>query len=74
MPTDWPGIAGRYIVLIGILSLAREAFLLLRKQWVGEVQARVERKLTIGLVSHLFRQSLQTLSKWPSPLKLIQSA
>lgn len=63
MATDWPSIAFRYIVLIGLLSLGREVFLMLRKQWVGDVQARVERNLTIGLVSHLFRQTLQSLSK-----------
>lgn len=61
--SQWWGIAVRFTLLIAVSALAREAFYLLRKRMVSFVTARVERNLTIGLVSHLFRQSLQSLSK-----------
>jgi ATP-binding cassette, subfamily B, bacterial len=61
--TDWLAISLRFMVLIGVFALAREIFFLVRKRLVSTVCTRVERNLTIGLVSHLFRQSLQSLSK-----------
>ncbi len=61
--TNWTSIALRFIVLIGICSLARELLFLVRKRMVSAVCTRVERNLTVGLVSHLYRQSLQSVGK-----------
>lgn len=63
MGDQWFMIALRYTCWIGLLTLGREVFLLVRKQMVGAVNARIERNLTIGLVSHLYRQTLQSLAK-----------
>ncbi len=61
--TGWTGIAVRFIVGIGCLFFAREILFLIRKRLVSAVCTRVERNLTVGLVSHLYRQSLQTVGK-----------
>lgn len=63
MATDWVSIALRYMIWIAVCALAREVFLLMRKRMVSAVSTTVERKLTVGLVSHLYRQSLQSLSR-----------
>ncbi len=61
--TDWKGIAVWFIFLIGACLLARELLFLVRKRLVSAVCTRVERNLTVGLVSHLYRQSLQSVGK-----------
>ena len=60
---DWTSIAVWFIFLIGACSFAREILFLIRKRMVSAVCTRVERNLTVGLVSHLYRQSLQTVGK-----------
>jgi ATP-binding cassette, subfamily B, bacterial len=62
-PASWTTIALQFIVLIGICSLARELLFLIRKRLVSLVCTRVDRNLTVGLVLHLYRQSLQSMSK-----------
>lgn len=63
MAQNWLRVSLGFMLCIGLLALAREIFFLIRKRLVSTVCTRVERNLTIGLVSHLFRQSLQSLSK-----------
>ena len=60
---QWIGIALYYLVLIGGAVLLRETFQAGSKYVVRLACARIDRDLTVGLVAHLFRENLLTLSK-----------
>ncbi len=59
----WVGIALFYLALIGGAVLLRETFQAGSKYVVRVACARIDRDLSVGLVAHLFRENLLTLSK-----------
>lgn len=63
MAGTWTTIAVQYVGLIALVTLASESLLLVRKFLVSRVCTRIERNLSIGLMRHLFKENLQTLSR-----------
>lgn len=63
MADQWSDIALKYVALIALVTLASETLLVVRKFFVSRVCTRIERNLSIGLMRHLFKENLQSLSR-----------
>lgn len=62
-PAAFVHLAGRFLGLIGCALLLREAMNVARRYAVENTCARIERDLTLQLVSHLLRQDLAVLAR-----------
>ena len=60
---QWVGVAILYLALIGGAVPVRETFQAGSKYIIRRACGRIDRDLTVGLVGHLFRENLLTLSK-----------
>ena len=60
---EWAAISVWYLTIIAIVSLLRESCQSLRKYLVQRACTRIEKSLTVGVVSHLLREDLTSLSR-----------